>query len=211
MSRFEEALLNATAQTCYSRPYVSSLSAAVSVAPDVCTRVPLKGEMTVISDRLPRRSSGPAAPTQGSSMRDGDWVTLPYAEFQELVARVERAERFLGDRPTLAQDFEELRRRAQIAEAARDSAQAEAARLRAALAVAPSPGSVLWQARLLGRMIDALFERFTPQGVDVQLHRCRVCELVSVDRDSPNVLDHDASCLVRQILQEWSLAGDQTG
>lgn len=145
-------------------------------------------------------------------MASSEWVTLSYAEYQRLTERLTRAERFLQDRPTLAQEIQTLTLRAQIAETARDAAVTEAARLRAELAVAPVPGSVRWQLQLVSRLVDLLLERFVPVGLDVRLQRCRVCGLVSVERELPSVLDHDPRCPARELLRDWfAAAGGHPG
>ena len=136
-------------------------------------------------------------------MRDDDWVTLPLTEYEHLRGRVSRAERFLRDHPTLAQEFEELRRRLEVAEALRDTALAEAARLRAASVERPDSISALTQVRFVGQLLDVLFERFTPVGADVRLQRCRICDLTSVEQAVPSLLDHYHFCPARLVLHEW--------
>ena len=150
---------------------------------------------------------GTVAQAHGDGVVSGDdWVTLPLSEVQGLKDRLDRAEKFLRDRPTLAQEFADLTERVRVAEAARDVAQAEVARLRAALAVDPPAGSVLWQVQLMGQLIGLLFERFKPLGAEIRLQRCRVCDLISVEREGPSLLDHHAHCPARQLFQQWNSA-----
>ena len=144
-------------------------------------------------------------------MGEDDWVTLPRSEYERLRRQLDHAERYLRDRPTLVQEFEDLRRRVETAEGLRDAALAEAARLRSAATQRAGSISGLAQVRLVGQLLDALLERFTPVGADIQLHRCRICGLTSVEAPTPSILDHYYFCPARLVLHDWIAAEGHSG
>jgi hypothetical protein len=84
--------------------------------------------------------------------------------------------------------------------------QTPSAALKQALSSTPSSSNVIWQARLARQMVRLLVEHVVPVGGSAMLTRCRICNVVSVDRHLLRQESHQSGCEALSIFLEWNHA-----